>query len=638
MKLRRVSVENVRSFLQKQELRLDDGDISILIGPNGGGKTNLLDTAVLALRIFLLTSWIPRHNPTPDWQERYDWMGNDTLTADKLEKHSDGQSLTQSIEIDVEVTAPDIENIKRTKAEAAFMEERSKSKYTSFPASVAVNWTTEDLVAGNVFTYRIQDGLLMSPSTPPAEIFRQYLNTYELNSRLREDFGQQALSTPMIFLPVNRSAGTVSSSISLADFDEYSHKKTVDAASSRNGGSIASLAIGRLAINFRELLECDNGQARTDLKADPALKGFTEELESLGYSWDLKCVNTRRNQYDIQLTKQNSSFRVGSASSGERELLTYLFAIYVLNVRDALIVIDEPELHLHPRWQRTLLKMFEKLSRKTGNQFIMATHSPVFVSPSSIQYVSRVYSENQQSKIVRLGDSDLPEPKHLFGIVNSQNNERIFFADLVILVEGISDRIFFEAIFQHFKVGEGSGKVYEVVSVGGKMLFSQYERLLQSSRIKYIIIADRDYLQQIGNDEIKSLFAVSANQIHKNVIKDPTSIDASSLIDRLDEAIKSGVTEDLSQLWEYIKSRQTRLRDNLNEAEDTLLNKFILEQRPQGKFVLSKGSLEDYLPVGHKGKDVEKLIRLVSAEGMWELLPAVPRAELQDIVSSIHLS
>jgi putative ATP-dependent endonuclease of the OLD family len=214
MKLRRVSIENVRSFLEKQELRLE-GDISILIGPNGGGKTNLLDTAVLALRIFLLKSWLPRHSPTADWQERYDWINNDSLTASQLEKHSAGQSLRQSIELDIEMTATDIENIKRTKSEAVFMEERSKSKYTSFPASAAVNWTTDNLVRESVFTYRIQDGVLLQSDTPEAEIFQQYLYMYEISSRLREDFGQEALATPMLSLPVNRSAGSVSSSISL---------------------------------------------------------------------------------------------------------------------------------------------------------------------------------------------------------------------------------------------------------------------------------------------------------------------------------------------------------------------------------------------------------------------------------------
>lgn len=128
----------------------------------------------------------------------------------------------------------------------------------------------------------------------------------------------------------------------------------------------------------------------------------------------------------MRLTKQGSSFLVSAASSGERELLTYLFAIFALNVRNAVIIVDEPELHLHPRWQTTLFALFEKLSKVTGNQFVLATHSPTFISPASIQYVSRVYSENQRSNLVRLSTAGLPNPKHLFNIVNSENNERVF--------------------------------------------------------------------------------------------------------------------------------------------------------------------------------------------------------------------
>src|SRR3954447_25355997 len=112
MKLRRVGIENVRSFLDRQELKLA-GDISIIIGPNGGGKTNLLDTAVLALRLFLLKSRMPRHNPTADWQERYEWINNDAPTPGLLEKHSAGAALQQFIELDLEVTQPDVDNIAR---------------------------------------------------------------------------------------------------------------------------------------------------------------------------------------------------------------------------------------------------------------------------------------------------------------------------------------------------------------------------------------------------------------------------------------------------------------------------------------------------------------------------------------------
>ena len=545
--------------------------------------------------------------------------------------------MDQSIELDLEVTQPDVDNIARAKAEAVELQELAKSRYTSFPGSSAASWNTEGLHAGVILSFRIVNGSLQSTGSPAAETFRSYLETYEVNSRVREEYEQRSLSMPMISLPVNRSAGDVSASISLATFNEYDFKRTVDAASSRAAGSITSLAIGRLATRYRVLLEKADGRTKQDFKDDPAIKAFTATLKSLGYDWDLQCTNPLKNQYDIQLSKQGSSFRVGAASSGERELLTYLFAIYALNVRDALIVVDEPELHLHPRWQRTLLEMFERLSHETGNQFVMATHSPVFVSPSSIQYVSRVYADNQRSRVVRLGDSGLPEPKHLFSIVNSQNNERVFFADLVVLVEGISDRIFFEVLLRHFKIGEGTGKVYEVVSVGGKTLFGQYVKLLTACQVPYVIIADLDYSRDIGSDNIRALFSVSPQSIKHNVFDDSTSLDGKSFVARMDEAIRTGSIDDLKLLWEYVKSRQTKLRTELTNSEQSTLDSFIRDQRKTNCFILSRGALEAYLPVGFKDKDLEKLIRLVADPDLWDRLPAESKGELQEIITSISL-
>src|SRR5690606_18753791 len=107
----------------------------------------------------------------------------------------------------------------------------------------------------------------------------------------------------------------------------------------------------------------------------------------------------------------------------------------------------------------------------TGNQFLMATHSPTFISPNSVQYVSRVYSENQKSRIVRLNSSALPRAKHQFEAINSQNNERIFFADLVVLVEGPSDRMVVERLLNNREASAGGGgATVEVVAVHGKMM------------------------------------------------------------------------------------------------------------------------------------------------------------------------
>lgn len=635
MKLRRVCLENVRSFLGRQQLELP-GELSIVIGPNGGGKTNLLDVAVLALRTYLLKSWVPRHNPSVDWQDRYDWAANDALGPNLLERHSSAGDRPQIIQLDLEVTAADLENMKRTKAEVNELSERARKRYTTFPGQSALRWDLEGIEVGRTITFEIENGSLKSQADPIDQVFREYLENFEIHSRVREEHERKPLSMPMISLPVTRAAGEVAGSVSLASFNEYDHKRNVDAASSRSSGSIGALAVGRLAARYRDLLERDDGQARAEFRQDEAIQALSDALRQLGYEWDLECTNPLKNQYDVRLRKQGASFRVSAASSGERELLTYLFAIFALNVRDALIVIDEPELHLHPRWQRKLLGLFEDLAERTGNQFLMATHSPVFVSPSTIQYVSRVYSDGACSQVVRLGDSGLPEPKHLFGIVNSQNNERVFFADLVVLVEGISDRLFFEAVFAHLGLAADSGRTYEVVSVGGKTLFTQYEKLLVACKVPHVIIADLDYLQDVEGSQIGDLFSVSDAAIRDKVLNDSTSRDGATLVAALDRAIEANDASELKRLWNYIKRRHSRLPTLLDGRGKERVAEAIQRQAAKGRYILSKGALEQYLPDGYKDKDLEKLVRLVAGE-FWQKLPPDGADELKKIAAAIQV-
>jgi len=636
LKLRRVRIENVRSFLEPTEL-LVDGDISIIIGPNGGGKTNLLDTITTTLRRHLLTSWVQVKFPTPEFPNRYAFQINDSFNYNQLEPHSQGIGKQQIVEIELEVTARDLENMTRMRDSAIEIADLTESKYIGFSLREASSWELSCLSVGQRLTYQIINNSLQPSTDQSANLYQRYLALYEGDNRLRDELGRASLSMPMVSMPVNRTSGTFQSSLSLATHDEHNLKKSVDAATSRAPGSIISLAVGRIARRYRLLLEQDSGNAKTEFYSDEQIKSLTSILETLGYKWSLECIDALTNQYDLRLIKQGSSFLVNAASSGEKELLTYLFAIYALNVRDALIVVDEPELHLHPKWQSTLLGLFEKLSTETGNQFLLATHSPIFVSPSSIQYVSRVFSTEQHSEVVRLKNETLPEAKHLFSIVNGLNNEKMFFADKVILVEGISDRLFFDAVFQKLGLGKGSTQICEVISVGGKGFFAPYEQLLKACRVPYAVIADLDYVNQLGTPEIKSLFSTNERNIQVDVINNPKSQDGRTLIARIDEAITSGKTNDLKYLWEYIKGRQRKLRSDLNQDEQNLLDKFIVSQRESGVFILSKGDLETYLPEGYRSKDLDKLIRLVNDDDsdFWLLLPDCAREELNLIVDKI---
>ena len=61
MKLKRLAVQNVRSFGEKRTIEFHD-DFTILIGPNAGGKSNLLDIITVGVRKFFVRPWgLMRH-------------------------------------------------------------------------------------------------------------------------------------------------------------------------------------------------------------------------------------------------------------------------------------------------------------------------------------------------------------------------------------------------------------------------------------------------------------------------------------------------------------------------------------------------------------------------------------------------
>lgn len=615
-----------------------DGSISIIIGPNGGGKTNLLDAVVIMFRRYLLSSLYAANVPDGQQTERFEFRHNDVLNNLNLDRHTAADpEMPQIIEVEVEVTSTDLAAMAAMQEDAEELIAGSSLRYVNAHQilGTVATWDLSQIQVGQRLRYTFENAQVLSEGTPAGHLFRDYLSKFQIDSLLRRDSNRAPLRRPLLYLPVTRGAQGFNSRIALAGYQEWEQRRQNEAVSSRSPNiAITHEAISSIALRYRILQEQDNRSAREEFRADPALIELDRILADLGYSWELETISAQRNEYDIRLTKQGSSFLVTAASSGERELLTYLFAIYALNIRDALIIVDEPELHLHPKWQGILLDTFIRLSRETGNQFLMATHSPTFVSPESIQYVSRVYSQDQKSQIVRLQPASLPDARRLFNCVNSQNNERVFFADAVVLVEGLSDRIVFEELFKGRAKKSAIHGVIEVVSVGGKGLFSAYQQLLSASQVQHFVVADLDYVEQIAPPEIKKLFELDTSELNKKVLQDPASLDGDAIVRAIDHAMESNDWTDARDVWAYVKSRRRRLIPDLSEGQAQELQNFLDERAAEGVFVLSKGALEAYLPEGYRGKRIDRLIELVTAADFPEKLPD-QASELHNIVETI---
>lgn len=75
------------------------------------------------------------------------------------------------------------------------------------------------------------------------------------------------------------------------------------------------------------------------------------------------------------LGEGDRQYPLSMAATGEQVILDYLTQfVYPRPVNNSLILIDEPELHLHPRWIRQLYRALPRMGK--DNQFILVTHSP----------------------------------------------------------------------------------------------------------------------------------------------------------------------------------------------------------------------------------------------------------------------
>lgn len=149
----------------------------------------------------------------------------------------------------------------------------------------------------------------------------------------------------------------------------------------------------------------------------------------------------------IELFKNNSSLSINEISSGEYHLLVSLIGIFCKIKDNSLILIDEPEISLHPNWQLRYISFLKKLFKNySGCHFILSSHSHFIISDledknSSVTALKRdEKTKNLSAQLLKIDTYGWSAEDILYNIFNVKTVRNYFVeADLADLLGLISN-------------------------------------------------------------------------------------------------------------------------------------------------------------------------------------------------------
>lgn len=216
---------------------------------------------------------------------------------------------------------------------------------------------------------------------------------------------------------------------------------------------------------------------------------------------DISPAKPREFQYKDET---NQALPFSSLSSGEQEVVKVLFDVARKEIRHSVIIVDEPELHLHPTLTFKLIEALKSIGEHT-NQFIFLTHSAdlisTYYSTGNVYFIDSSQSGSNQAH--RL--SDLNSSHHQVVQLIGQNLGLFAVGKKLVFVEGESssiDRLTYHTVAQSV---DTEMKIIPVGSVLNLITLSSIEEQIRNTifGIDIYMVRDRDGLSDTQINEIE---------------------------------------------------------------------------------------------------------------------------------------
>ena len=357
MKLERLSLANCGGF---EQMEIDfEPDVTLIAGVNGVGKSTILRSLAI-----LLSRALPEFTPSRSLAINF--------TDDDIYKDKNSLEAWTSLSVDSIKINSGIQRLRQSEnAGDRFIllrETGTETDTSEFARLVQQRTLTGDIDAGMRETNTFLSGLKSKPNPPLAVYF-----------------------TPKRHLP--------------------GQPRTLPEAKPFEPSIAYGRALQDREVELREFMHWFRTQEKLGANKEPrrlkVLDALRNVVKELIPEFDNLSISEKP-RLGFVVDKNGQSLYLHQLSDGERGLLALVFdltrRLAIANPDSdnpiaegvALVLIDEIELHLHPKWQREIMGRLRSIFQSC--QFVVTTHSPLVLGEVEARCVR--YLEYQDGKVV----------------------------------------------------------------------------------------------------------------------------------------------------------------------------------------------------------------------------------------------
>ena len=541
MKIREVKISNLMSFsyvedidnmewmdFEKSENVLD---MNILIGANGSGKSNFIEIINQFCRNLIF-------DYTFDPSILNEWKKSEYKNAIKfvpkitykLSKHTKYQDKPSKVEVVLELFDNDFENIgfvcKNAKKINSIIDKYSELTYR-FP-HFSINHIKNEIKEIRLkaeFDEKKQEFIIDKSALTPMEFFclvcvqeRELLyiciNIFNKWERKNSENLRSPLYNTFTILSSQRDLVEWKYLNEIQDFDNYIFKKSEESNINLDWYFKCLWKIWNIIKYTQDDFEKNeiwwkiksdkNKEVEKSWNDKLCESVFWKELTRLVEKFIHRTLTIDYIQWWINLQLKNYDWEpcyFDDLWAWQQSLLLIIFALLWNDLKDWFMIIDEPELHIHPQLQKELALLFNSISDNQWTQFFLSTYSALFINEENITNVYRFSKKDGGTKVFTPYIKIVSDDANLVHLLRFENLSKIFFVNKIIMVEWDSDLYFFSHYLKWLQWQpwwEFITWTYEIVNINWKWSYKSWHRFLNKFWIENYFIWDWDNTVDYG--------------------------------------------------------------------------------------------------------------------------------------------